>query len=1315
MKKVHFNRIIAAIAVIFSISNSNVYSQTCSLGNPVFVEDFGYGTNRLGPSLNLDPNTDVHPDFRPASLYNYVGSGTIGYDQYGLLKNPTYAAPNGGAFWNDSFRDHTADDVGGDLGYMYYCDAKEDLNVFYAQKITGLCPEIEYELSTWFAKTNAPDYFIDPDVKLIVGFSDINDTPIGTIIEADTGPIEGIGLNRWQRHSLVFTVPIGTENIYFMLKNNVSGLEGNDLAIDDIEVRPCGPQIEFTEANQIIEDYICFEDTDNRTINITNTVPQNFVVQWQESFNPGTWDDIAGENNSVLNYTIPDDFKAQYAIRLKFAHNLGNLNNSNCHFFSEEIHFSKNYAYPVDNLTFCDNNSDGDAFNGVIQNINLESQTATILGDQPASNHTISYHLSLSDAITGVGALVSPHENDTNPNSQTIYVRVRNNISGCINTDISFDIIVNSLPNTNPVSNLVLCDDKSDGDNRNGIVQTFDLESQTAAILDGQPASDYLVTYHLSAEDAVSGINPLSSPHSNTLSPNMQTIYVRTTNTITGCFNPYLSFDLIVNPLPFAENAPDLQSCDNFNDGNDTNGIINWDLESQTATILGTQPASDYTVTYHLSILEAELGSNSISSPYTNTFSPYDQTIYVRIENNITQCVNSFTTFDLIVHPVPVVNSPVVLVQCDDDNPTTLGYSPFNLIEANSEISTYATNETFSYFLTQAAAIIGDNTSSDFITNPKTFINRTISSDVVWARVENAFGCFKVSEIQLNVSTTVIPSNFLATFNQCDDFLDTNGLNNTNNNDRDGIATFDFSSVANTLLTFIPPGQNPLPPKYFRNETDALAEENEITDISNYRNIGYPNSQFIYVRVDSNMANDCLALGGHILLNVEPLPIANSVTINRQCDDDNDGLFPFDTSQIESDVLSSQNPADVNVEYFDTLGNSLPSPLPNPFLTVSQVITVRVINNVTSALDGSCYDETNLEFIVDVSPIIANTIPNQVYCDDGTDITLENDGLHSFDTSSFKNTILGTQTDMEVFYDYDENGISITDSKDLPNPLISGNQTINIKVINPLNINCIATTSVNLEVSPIPNFTVESPQIVCTSDPTFTIDLDPIETNANESYYYEWVFEDRTWLSNASILTVSTPGTYSVTLTKTDGTGCAKTRDIIVDGSEKATITQNDVTIVDLSENNSVTINPENLGKGTYEFALKEASSSFINYQSKPVFNNVKSGFYTIYVKNDICGIATLEISVIGHPKHFTPNGDGFNDLWQIKGLNTSFQPNSTIFIFDRYGKLIKQLSPKSIGWDGTFNGNLLPSDDYWFKVSLEDGRQFSGHFALKR
>ena len=89
-------------------------------------------------------------------------------------------------------------------------------------------------------------------------------------------------------------------------------------------------------------------------------------------------------------------------------------------------------------------------------------------------------------------------------------------------------------------------------------------------------------------------------------------------------------------------------------------------------------------------------------------------------------------------------------------------------------------------------------------------------------------------------------------------------------------------------------------------------------------------------------------------------------------------------------------------------------------------------------------------------------------------------------------------------------------------------------------------------------------------------------------------------------------------------------------------------------------------------------------------------------------------VQIIDYPHFFTPNGDGYNDTWNIVGLDAS----AKIFIFDRYGKLLKQISPIGNGWDGTFNGHLLPSTDYWFLVEYDEqntAKQFRAHFAMKR
>jgi gliding motility-associated-like protein/uncharacterized repeat protein (TIGR01451 family) len=134
---------------------------------------------------------------------------------------------------------------------------------------------------------------------------------------------------------------------------------------------------------------------------------------------------------------------------------------------------------------------------------------------------------------------------------------------------------------------------------------------------------------------------------------------------------------------------------------------------------------------------------------------------------------------------------------------------------------------------------------------------------------------------------------------------------------------------------------------------------------------------------------------------------------------------------------------------------------------------------------------------------------------------------------------------------------------------------------------------------------------------------------------------------------------------------------------------------------------------GNYEYQLDGGTP-----QTSNVFENIKPGTYTVTVTDpNGCSVpVTKDVLVIDYPKYFTPNGDGVHDNWNILGL--SEQPDSKIYIFDRLGKFIKQISPTGEGWNGTYNGEPLPSTDYWFTVDYkekESKKQFKAHFALKR
>ena len=871
------------------------------------------------------------------------------------------------------------------------------------------------------------------------------------------------------------------------------------------------------------------------------------------------------------------------------------------------------------------------------------------------------------------------------------------------------DLIVDQLPIANTAPIIRLCDDD------NNSTMPFDLTTQNNSIT---TVTGMTITYHISQFDADGNIDAITSPFES----DNTTIYARVENdNNTSCFDTS-SFNIEVYESAFPTDSVTmtrLQECDNNSVGNDTDGFITLDLTQKETEILNGQSASDFTITYFSDASYL----NQITTPtaFDNKVSGL-QTIYIRVTNNLfTNCYTD-TSFEIEVFKLPQVNNPNIYSQCDDDSNDGQAFFNLTLDYIKEEINTnyIAQGLVFTYYETQTEA----ENSENAITNPDVYQDALgFTSEIVWIRVENPNTCFRVVPITLEVnpSSAALALYMPAPKFECDDGSD----------NRDGVSVFDMTDIRNDISTNIFSTFN-VSVHFYESQTDAELETNEILDIANHENTNSPNIQSIWVRVKSDLGNDCLGLEEFPnLLNVEALPIANPITIARVCDFDITDIvlnYPFDVSQLEAGVLNGQNPLNVTIAYFDSNGNpllytdgtSVTSPIQPTFLTENQTITIRVTNNNTQDPDGACYDETTIDFVTDEQPI-ANSIPQQVVCDgDAGDI--DDDGIYPFDTSAFTSTILGTQTGMEIYYAFfDENGIYQFNQSSLPNPLISENQIIIVEVVNPNNRSCVANAIINMVVNPLPDFTVESPHIVCSSDPTFSILLEPFEFNSSESFDYEWLWTSldgtstNQFISNDRTITISTPGTYTVTLSKTDGTGCYRAREIYVDASEIATITQEDVTTVDLSENNSVTINTTNLGMGDYEYALQEEGSTFIVYQNEPFFDNVRAGFYTIHVKDDICGVSTLDISVIGYPKYFTPNGDGLNDFWKIEGVNETIQPNTTVLIYDRYGKLLKQLLVQYDGWDGTYNGAILPTDDYWFQVSLEDGRQFSGHFTLKR
>ena len=237
------------------------------------------------------------------------------------------------------------------------------------------------------------------------------------------------------------------------------------------------------------------------------------------------------------------------------------------------------------------------------------------------------------------------------------------------------------------------------------------------------------------------------------------------------------------------------------------------------------------------------------------------------------------------------------------------------------------------------------------------------------------------------------------------------------------------------------------------------------------------------------------------------------------------------------------------------------------------------------------------------------------------------------------------------------------------------------------------------------NLVVNTFSTIITDEEVGLCENNPIILNAGAGFSsYTW---NTTPPQTTQTITVDAAGTYVVTLTNANN--CSKTKTFTVTASGIATIENIDIN--DFQENNTATIEISSTSLGDYEFSLDG-----VNYQDSNIFSNLNAGEYTVYVQDKKgCGIVFERFNILDFPKYFTPNGDGYNDTWFIKNLDKRNLENSVITVFDRYGKLLKQISGVSEGWNGTFNGNLLPSNDYWFEIKLTNGKSVKGHFTLKR
>lgn len=953
---------------------------------------------------------------------------------------------------------------------------------------------------------------------------------------------------------------------------------------------------------------------------------------------------------------------------------------------------------------------------------NLTVNEATVTGNAPGMS--VNYYHNLADAQNGdVSLSIADPAAYTGSDNEMVFIRVQNGATGCFAITAQL-LRVTQGPVAITPAPLRYCDPNNDGFGQ------FDLAGIVDQIAGGTLPPEVSVSFHETSGDADSGANaiPLTGLYTN-IDPWSQPLFVRVFYTLTGCTN-HVQVELIVDATPTAPvGLNNIVACDDDSDPQSQSVFV--DLTQRTSDILAQQPlaAANYSVTYHLNQSDAESATAPIT-PANHYFGTHLQQIWVRVENIASHCY-AVGAFGLEIYAPLALVTPTPLNECDDDAIPNNQFHEFDLTLKNNEIN-QGTGFAVTYYPTLALAQAG---LAGTEINPATaYMNSPANPGVqtLGVVVTNPAGCKSITTLDIRVLPIPTPrANPPALAPKCDYNLP-----------GDMLEYFDLTANE----TFIRNGDPALSFHYYLTQADASVPQNEIAAPTNAL-VG----SNVWIRVENNMSdyqgNHCYVLIEQPLT-VYPLPtVVQPIDPYKACDDNTDGIAAFDLSnpQLTAEILgTSQSPADFTVSYYLTAAGADPQtntgelPLPSSYANVtagSQNIFIRILNNATG-----CANATGaLELVVEQ---YATATGPQVFsdCDTYND---PGDGVYQIDLTQFAPAILNGQSPavfLVSYYTSQANAIAGINALSLDQAQAyethPDSETIWVKVENggnSLTPLCYAITTIEIAIERAPDpviGTANGANTICVDFNTDVV-VRPLTLNAGIANPSNYTFE---WLESGSAAVIGTgpaytvntaaPGgatrSYTVRATSNSALGCTATSasfDVFQSGVAVIPASGDGYTVSNAFSDSQI-ITVEVQGYGTYEFSLDDGPR-----QASNVFENVSPGLHDVHVwdvEGDFafsCGELVIEnIRVIDYPHYFTPNGDGIHDTWNIVGLED--QIGSTIHIFDRYGKFLKQISPQGQGWDGTYNGQMLPSTDYWFTVTFTEEnavREFRAHFALKR
>ena len=454
-----------------------------------------------------------------------------------------------------------------------------------------------------------------------------------------------------------------------------------------------------------------------------------------------------------------------------------------------------------------------------------------------------------------------------------------------------------------------------------------------------------------------------------------------------------------------------------------------------------------------------------------------------------------------------------------------------------------------------------------------------------------------------------------------------------------------------------------------------------------------------------------------ITATVNPLPVIQSSIEFKNCDEDGiaDGFTDFNLNEVSP--IITNNDASLTVSYHLTASDANASPGVSPINPVPFNNADATANTVYAKVQNTfgCFSVSTVKLSVSSTLLPVGFNYELSACDKDANA----DGFFAFNLNEASTVFInklpsGQPLSIHYYRTLDDAQLELNEIP--PANYINetkDSQILYVRIETNNDGNCFGIGPfLTLTVQQIPQFEVNPTAIVCLNLPPIMLET----FNPQENYTYQWTDAAGEIISTDSFAEVSLPGIYTV-IANSDLNCESFPKTVTVSASVVATITMNDIVVVDDSENNSITINKSGLGIGDYEFSLNAPLGPF---QDKPYFENLVPGTYTLYVNDkNSCGVAALDIAILGFPKFFTPNDDGQNDTWKVLGNDTNNIQISAIYVYNRFGKLVADVDLTGDGWDGFYNGERLPASDYWYLVKFTDQfgdyREKRGHLSLIR